>query len=428
VAVARRSTARSALKPASGKHRRTRRGARKGLAVAAGVAMLVPVVAASQPGSLALAHTADDTPLAAVGRGLIGLADPSSVGADGRAGTDTEVGQEILSVAGSAQLLALGAGAEVTLPSGPLGIPGAALDAYLKAERTLAVSTPNCHMTWSLLASVGRIESNHARGGKVDAKGTTVTAILGPVLNGGGFAAIGDTDGGALDGDGRWDRAVGPMQFIPSTWKGYASDGNGDGIASPHNVYDAALASGRYLCSGNLDMNAPQQRAAAVFRYNHSNSYVRTVLIWADAYAKGVTPLPQTPVPPVDQLALVPPVIPGVPSTPSSGTSSATAPVPPPSSSSPSTSSSSATSSSSVPPTSSTSSSTTTPPTSSPSCEPTSSPTPTSTTAESGVESTASSTVSAPASGVEETSAPNEPQDESTTANPPTTSPTPGCP
>lgn len=403
----------STAKSTSGKHRRTRRKAHRGLAVAAGVAMLVPVVAASQPGGMALARTADDSPFAAVGRGLIGLADPNTVGADGRAGTDTEVGQEILSVAGSAQLLALGAGAEVSLPSGPLGIPGAALDAYLKAERTLAVSMPNCHMTWSMLASIGRIESNHARGGKVDAKGTTVTAILGPVLNGGGFAAIGDTDGGALDGDARWDRAVGPMQFIPSTWKGYASDGNGDGISSPHNVYDAALASGRYLCSGNMDMNVPAQRASAVFRYNHSNSYVRTVLIWADAYAKGVTPLPQTPVPPVDELALVPPpVIPTVP--PSGGTGTATAPVTPTSSSS---------SSTSVPPSSS-SSSTTTPPTSSPSCEPTSSPTSPSTTS-TGVESTESSTVSTPVSSVQT----SEPQDESTTANPPTTSTSsPVCP
>ena len=86
------------------------------------------------------------------------------------------------------------------------------------------------------------------------------------------------------------------MQFIPSTWQGYAADGNGDGSASPHNVYDATLAAGKYLCSGNLDLSNPQDRATAVFRYNHSDSYVRTVLIWADAYAKGVDPLPQDPV------------------------------------------------------------------------------------------------------------------------------------
>jgi hypothetical protein len=152
-------------------------------------------------------------------------------------------------------------------------------------------------MDWPLLASIGRIESNHARGGRVNPNGDTVESILGPVLNGGGFAAISDTDGGFFDGDGRWDRAVGVMQFIPSTWRQYASDGNGDRRSSPHNVFDATLAAAKYLCSGGLDMANPQQRATAVFRYNHSDSYVKTVLIWADAYAKGVTPLPSDSVP-----------------------------------------------------------------------------------------------------------------------------------
>src|SRR2546428_256278 len=121
-------------------------------------------------------------------------------------------------------------------------------------------------------------------------------ADAGPVLDGGGFAAISDTDGGVYDGDNRWDRAVGPMQFLPSTWRQYASDGNGDRVMSPHNIYDATLAAGKYLCSGGLNMADPTQRASAVFRYNRSDSYVRTVLIWADAYAKGVTPLESTPV------------------------------------------------------------------------------------------------------------------------------------
>ena len=63
-----------------------------------------------------------------------------------------------------------------------------------------------------------------------------------PASTANGFAAIADTDGGALDGDARWDHAVGPMQFIPSTWQLAGRDGNGDGTADPFNIDDAALS------------------------------------------------------------------------------------------------------------------------------------------------------------------------------------------
>ncbi|QTR06132.1 lytic murein transglycosylase, partial [Saccharothrix algeriensis] len=184
-------------------------------------------------------------------------------------------------------------GVDGDLVAGQLGIPGVMLDAYMKAADRLAATTPGCNLHWSLLAGIGRIESGHARGGRVDARGDTVHPILGPVLNGGpGIAAIRDTDGGRYDSDTTWDRAVGPMQFIPSTWAGYAADGNGDGQANPNNVYDATAGAGNYLCAGGGDLSDPEQRAKAVFRYNHSDEYVRTVLFWADAYADGVTPMP----------------------------------------------------------------------------------------------------------------------------------------
>ncbi len=93
--------------------------------------------------------------------------------------------------------------------------------AYPLITGILAVVPAPCHIDWALIASIGRIESNHARGGYVDAAGTTREPILGPQLNGqGGFAAIPDTDQGLLDTDPVWDRAVGPTQFIPATWKG----------------------------------------------------------------------------------------------------------------------------------------------------------------------------------------------------------------
>lgn len=182
-------------------------------------------------------------------------------------------------------------------PAGPLGIPKTMLDAYRTAAATLRSEQPGCHLDWTLLAGIGHIESNHARGGYVDGAGNTREPILGPVLNGAGVAAIPDTDNGRLDGNTQWDRAVGPMQFIPSTWQRYAADGNGDGVSDPHNAYDAALAAGRYLCAGATDLSDPLQLRAAVFGYNHSASYVREVLMWAEAYRTGVAPLPDSDVP-----------------------------------------------------------------------------------------------------------------------------------
>ncbi|HVW45342.1 MAG TPA: lytic murein transglycosylase [Amycolatopsis sp.] len=184
------------------------------------------------------------------------------------------------------------------LPSGPLGIPGTALRAYHHAADLMATEQPNCHIDWALIASIGRIESNHARGGYVDKNGTTLEPILGPELNGAaGVAAIPDTDGGRLDHDTIWDRAVGPTQFIPSTWNFYGADGNGDGTADPDNIYDATHATGRYLCSGGLDLADPAQLRAAIYRYNNSDVYVDTVILWAEAYRNGVAPLPDSTVP-----------------------------------------------------------------------------------------------------------------------------------
>ncbi|MFJ8910983.1 lytic transglycosylase domain-containing protein [Amycolatopsis sp. NPDC102389] len=279
------------------------------------------------------------------------------------------------------------------LPNGPLGIPVTALAAYRNAADILIAEQPGCHIDWALIASIGRIESNHARGGYVDAKGNTLEPILGPQLNGAGpFAAIPDTDGGKFDGDPVWDRAVGPTQFIPSTWARYASDGNGDGESNPNNIFDAALGTGRYLCSGGLDLSKPDQLRAAVFRYNNSDTYVNTVLIWAEAYRTGVLPTPDSKVPiGAPNAAAAPPPTsvppPPVPSTPPGSVT------PPPSSSlPPSNSGSSSKSSSSTPklpqcptvtvtetqPTSTTSTSpTTTTPTPAPTC---SSPTTTTTT------------------------------------------------
>lgn len=182
------------------------------------------------------------------------------------------------------------------LPDGPLGIPGVALDAYQFAERTLAHARPGCHLSWSILAGIGRIESNHASDGRVDAFGNTLGPILGPRLDGTpGIAAIPDTDHGVLDQDTVWDRAVGPMQFIPTSWRSYGVDGNGDGVANPNNIYDSTIATGLYLCAGDANLSDLAQLQAAVFRYNHSVTYLSVVLQWAQAYLTGVIPTPSAP-------------------------------------------------------------------------------------------------------------------------------------
>ena len=128
-----------------------------------------------------------------------------------------------------------------------LGIPLAALDAYLRAEGALALERPSCGIRWWMLAGIGRIESNHGRygGAQLVANGNTAPRIVGIALDGSpGVAAIADSDGGRWDDDSVWDRAVGPMQFIPGTWRRYQVDGNGDGVSDPNNVYDAAYGAG----------------------------------------------------------------------------------------------------------------------------------------------------------------------------------------
>ncbi|MFF8846894.1 lytic murein transglycosylase [Streptomyces sp. NPDC015127] len=175
---------------------------------------------------------------------------------------------------------------------GEAGIPATVLAAYKQAERTLAETDPACRLPWQLLAAIGKVESGQARGGRVDANGTTLSPILGPVLNGVGFANISDTDNGAYDGDTVHDRAVGPMQFIPSTWATWGQDANGDGRKDPNNIYDAALAAGRYLCHGGRDLTVQDDLDRAILGYNHSREYLRTVMSWFEYYKRGTHVVP----------------------------------------------------------------------------------------------------------------------------------------
>ena len=141
-------------------------------------------------------------------------------------------------------------------------------------------------LPWSVLAAIGKIESNHGRfgGGRLQSDGRVSPPIIGIPLDGtNGTAEIRDTDAGLFDADIVHDRAVGPMQFIPSTWATSGVDASGDGIADPHNVIDAIHAAAGYLCAAGGD--DPSHIRRAIWSYNHSWDYVDEVLDWATRYA-----------------------------------------------------------------------------------------------------------------------------------------------
>ena len=170
------------------------------------------------------------------------------------------------------------------------GIPSAALSAYQRGAQIIDAADTTCNVPWELIAAIGRVESNHGQfgGNTLNSDGVSVPGVYGPVLDGkNGTQAIMDTDGGQLDKDPVYDRAVGPMQFIPSTWSSVKVDADGDGQRNPQDIDDAALATGVYLCSGSDDLGTRAGQQAAVFRYNHSQAYVDLVLRIMEAYSQG---------------------------------------------------------------------------------------------------------------------------------------------
>jgi membrane-bound lytic murein transglycosylase B len=168
------------------------------------------------------------------------------------------------------------------------GIPRRALTAYVAAAATIARDAPACRLAWNTLAAIGASESSHGTfaGGTVDSGGVARPRVVGVPLDGsGGNRAIRDTDGGLLDGDTTWDRAVGPMQFIPTTWDSWGADGDGDGRVDPHDIDDAALAAARYLCAAGTDLSGSAGWSRAVLAYNNSGDYARRVARTATEYA-----------------------------------------------------------------------------------------------------------------------------------------------
>jgi hypothetical protein len=191
-------------------------------------------------------------------------------------------------------------GSPALVPLDSMGIPARALEAYRQGASLVGVADPACHIDWALLAAIGRVESDHARfgGNRLDSAGVARPGIIGVPLDGtNGTARITDTDGGRLDRDTSYDRAVGPMQFIPGTWGVVGADANGDGRRNPQDMADAATATAIYLCSGPGDLRSRGDLRTAIMRYNASDSYVRTVTAIANAYRHGVSALPASDLP-----------------------------------------------------------------------------------------------------------------------------------
>ena len=167
-------------------------------------------------------------------------------------------------------------------------LPLVALDAYLGGAAMIDQARPGCHMTWSLLAGIGQVESHQGTygGSTLLADGTVSRPIFGVALDGTGGNEKIVTSGGA------YSRAEGPMQFLPSTWAAVAVDGDGDGRADPQNLYDAAATAASYLCRRGPDVSTDAGRRAAILTYNFSGSYMDLVSSYASDYAKALPTIP----------------------------------------------------------------------------------------------------------------------------------------
>ncbi|MDH3681934.1 MAG: lytic transglycosylase domain-containing protein [Acidimicrobiia bacterium] len=164
-------------------------------------------------------------------------------------------------------------------------IPGPLLEAY----RAAGLTCPG--LPWTVLAGIGKVESDHGRfgGATLLENGDVVPPILGPVLDGStpGTQAVPLPPGGSpWHGHPTHDRALGPMQFLTETFQSFGVDGNGDGVRTPHNAFDAIHSAARYLCGPEGEVTSLRD---AIFRYNRSDVYVAEVLDFAARY--GVAPI-----------------------------------------------------------------------------------------------------------------------------------------
>ncbi|MCU7730170.1 lytic murein transglycosylase [Actinoplanes sp. KI2] len=170
-----------------------------------------------------------------------------------------------------------------------VSIPVVALEAYGYAELVLAKTTPSCHLSWTTIAALAKVESDHGsiRGAVLGADGEVQPPIYGLPLDGkGGRQLLRDTDQGVIDGDTTYDRAVGPLQFIPQTWNQYKIDADNNGVADPNDIDDASLTAASYLCQGGRDLSKAESWWDAILSYNAVQPYAQKVFEAANDYGR----------------------------------------------------------------------------------------------------------------------------------------------
>ncbi len=171
-------------------------------------------------------------------------------------------------------------------------IPVRAMQAYAAVELAADDDLPACNLRWNTIAGIGSVESAHGTlgGASLDADGAPDRPIIGPALDGtNGTRAIESTpESEQYHGDEEWDHAVGPFQFLTSSWERYGADGDGDGVADPTDIDDAARGAANHLCLSveGVERNLEADGwVPAVFSYNNSMAYVAKVRDIASSYA-----------------------------------------------------------------------------------------------------------------------------------------------
>ncbi|MGE5827093.1 MAG: murein transglycosylase [Micromonosporaceae bacterium] len=170
-----------------------------------------------------------------------------------------------------------------------LNVPEVAIQAYGYAQYVVAQRDQSCHLSWTTLAGIGQVESQHgqAGGAVLEHSGRSAPPIVGPLLDGqGGRILVRDTDAGAFDGDPTYDRGMGPLLLVPSVWRTYAADADGDGILDPYDLDDSALALATLLCAGSEDLSKASGWNAAIARVHPGTTYAKSVFTIADDYGQ----------------------------------------------------------------------------------------------------------------------------------------------
>jgi membrane-bound lytic murein transglycosylase B len=172
---------------------------------------------------------------------------------------------------------------------GVLNVPAVAIQAYGYAQLATLNTDPSCHLSWTTVAAVGEVESQHGQvgGAVLQSNGRSAPLVVGAVLDGkNGQALVNDTDAGAFDGDTTYDRAMGPLGLTPTVWRAYGIDADADGILDPYDIDDASLALARLLCSGAEDLSQRAGWDAAIARQHTGSTYAKSVFTSADSYGQ----------------------------------------------------------------------------------------------------------------------------------------------